>query len=41
MNLIRVYQVAKDNNMTSKEVLDICNKIGLSVKSHSSGINDI
>ena len=40
MSLTRIYQVAKDNDMTSKEVLDICSKIGLNVKSHSSGIND-
>ena len=40
MNLYRVYQIAKENNLTSKEVIDICLKLGIDAKSHSSSIGE-
>ena len=38
MNSYRVYQIGKENNLTSKEVIDICLKLGIDAKSHSSSI---
>ncbi|MHB1253998.1 MAG: translation initiation factor IF-2 [Candidatus Humimicrobiaceae bacterium] len=40
MNSYRVYQIGKENNLTSKEVIDICLKLGIDAKSHSSSIGD-
>ena len=40
MTSYRIYQIAKDNNLTSKELIDICSKIGVDVKSHSSSVNE-
>jgi translation initiation factor IF-2 len=40
MNSYRVYQIAKENNLTSKEVIDICIALGIDAKSHSSAINE-
>jgi len=40
MNSFRVYQVAKENNLTSKEVIDICTALGIDAKSHSSAISE-
>ncbi|MDD5659457.1 MAG: translation initiation factor IF-2 N-terminal domain-containing protein, partial [Actinomycetota bacterium] len=36
----RIYQIAKDNYLTSKEILDVCAEIGIDVKSHSSTVNE-
>ena len=40
MNSYRVYQIGKENNLTSKEVIDICIKLGIDIKSHSSSVGD-
>ncbi|MCE5329645.1 translation initiation factor IF-2, partial [bacterium] len=40
MGSYRVYQIAKDNNLISKDIMDICAKIGINVKSHSSAVTD-
>ena len=40
MNSYRVYQIAKENNLTSKEVIDICIALGIDAKSHSSAIGE-
>ena len=35
---IRVYELARELGMTNAEVLDLCESLGIGVKSHSSGI---
>jgi len=40
MGLYRIYQIAKENNLTSKEILDVCTKIGVDAKSHSSSVTE-
>ncbi|HCV34966.1 MAG TPA: hypothetical protein DGF10_09910, partial [Acidimicrobiaceae bacterium] len=35
---IRVYELAREMGMTNAEVLDLCESLGIGVKSHSSGI---
>ena len=35
---IKIYEIAKELNLTSKEVLEKAKNIGLEVKSHMSGI---
>ena len=35
---IRVYELARELGMENKEVLDLCEVLGIGVKSHSSGI---
>ena len=35
---IRVFELARELGMTNKEVLDLCDALGIGVKSHSSGI---
>jgi translation initiation factor IF-2 len=40
MNSYRVYQIAKENNLTSKEVIEICLKLGIVAKSQSSSVGD-
>ncbi|MEE3251294.1 MAG: translation initiation factor IF-2 N-terminal domain-containing protein, partial [Actinomycetota bacterium] len=35
---IRVYELARELGMENKEVLDLCEILGIGVKSHSSGI---
>ncbi|MHB1347020.1 MAG: translation initiation factor IF-2 [Candidatus Humimicrobiaceae bacterium] len=40
MDSYRVYQIGKENNLTSKEVMDICLKLGIEAKSHSSSIGE-
>lgn len=40
MGSYKVYQIAKENNLVSKEIIDICARIGVDAKSHSSAVND-
>ena len=40
MGMIRVHELAKVFDLTSKEVLDQLNKAGFKVKSHSSNVNE-
>ncbi|MBI1844884.1 MAG: translation initiation factor IF-2 N-terminal domain-containing protein, partial [Actinobacteria bacterium] len=35
---IRVYELARELGLTNKETLDLCDVLGIGVKSHSSGI---
>ena len=35
---IRVYELARELGMTNAEVLDLCESLGIGVKSHSSGV---
>lgn len=40
MGSYKVYQIAKENNLVSKEIIDICARIGVDAKSHSSAVSD-
>ncbi len=40
MGKIKIYEIAKELNLTSKEVLEKAKNIGLEVKSHMSGIEE-
>jgi translation initiation factor IF-2 len=40
MGSYRIYQIAKENNLTSKELIDICVRTGIDAKSHSSSVSD-
>ncbi|MPY94337.1 MAG: hypothetical protein GEV08_15130, partial [Acidimicrobiia bacterium] len=35
---IRLYELARELGMTNQEVLDLCETLGIGVKSHSSSI---
>ena len=37
---IRVYELARELGMTNKETLDLCDALGIGVKSHSSSVVD-
>ena len=37
---VRIYEIAKENNVSSKELLELCQKLGIDVKSHSSAVSD-
>ena len=37
---VRIYELAREFDISSKEVLDICREVGLDVKSHSSTIDE-
>ena len=37
---IRVYELARELGMTNKETLDLCEALGIGVKSHSSSVVD-
>jgi len=37
---IRVYELARELGLTNKETLDLCESLGIGVKSHSSSIED-
>ena len=37
---IRLYELARELGLTNKETLDLCNALGIGVKSHSSSIED-
>ena len=37
---IRVYELARELGLTNKEALDLCQALGIGVKSHSSSIVD-
>ena len=37
---LRVYELARELGMTNKETLDLCEVLGIGVKSHSSSIID-
>jgi len=37
---IKIYEIAKELNVDNKSVIDVANKIGLSVKSHLSAIEE-
>ncbi|MCL4377504.1 MAG: translation initiation factor IF-2 [Actinobacteria bacterium] len=39
MSSHRIYQIAKENKLTSKEILDVCARIGVDAKSHSSSVS--
>ncbi|MBN1594119.1 MAG: translation initiation factor IF-2 [Candidatus Coatesbacteria bacterium] len=41
MATTRVYQLAKELNIGSKEILSVLEELGVSVKSHMSGIDDV
>ena len=36
---IKVYELAKENNLSSIEVIKVCGTIGIEVKSHMSSID--
>jgi predicted ATPase len=40
MNKIRIYDLSKELNLENKEILDICEKLDIPVKSHHSLINE-
>ena len=40
MGKIKIYEIAKKFNLTSKEVLDIAQELNIDVKSHLSGVNE-
>ncbi len=40
MGKIKIYEIAKKFNLTSKEVLDVAQKLKIDVKSHLSGVED-
>jgi ABC-type enterochelin transport system ATPase subunit len=40
MNKIRLYDLSKELNLENKEILDICEKLDIPVKSHHSLINE-
>jgi translation initiation factor IF-2 len=37
---MRVHELAKELGMTNQEVVDLCGKLGVPVKSHSSSLNE-
>ncbi len=37
---VRVYELAREMGLSNKEVIDLCNSLGVGVKSHSSSIVD-
>ena len=37
---IKIHEIAKKLNLTSKEVLDIANKLNIEAKSHLSGVEE-
>ena len=37
---VRVYELARELGMTNKEILDLCDALGIGAKSHSSSIED-
>lgn len=37
---IRVYELARELGLTNKEALDLCESLGIGVRSHSSSIED-
>jgi translation initiation factor IF-2 len=39
-NKIRVYELARELGLTNKECLDLCAKLGIGVKSHSSSVEE-
>ena len=40
MGKMKLYELAKELNLTSKELLDKAKKIGIEVKSHLSGLEE-
>ena len=40
MGKIKIYEIAKKFNLTSKEVLDIAQELNIDVKSHLSGVDE-
>ncbi|MBC7332892.1 MAG: translation initiation factor IF-2 [Actinobacteria bacterium] len=38
MGINRIYQIAKKNNISSKDLLDICSELGIEVKNHMSAL---
>ena len=40
MGKIKIYDIAKKLNLTSKEVLEVAKKLNINVKSHLSGIEE-
>ena len=40
MGKIKIHEIAKKLNLTSKEVLDIANKLNIEAKSHLSGVEE-
>ena len=40
MGKIKIYDIAKKLNLTSKEVLDTAKKLKIDVKSHLSGVEE-
>jgi translation initiation factor IF-2 len=40
MSTYRVYEIAKEKNLSSKELISICGTLGIDVKSHSSSIDE-
>ena len=40
MGKLKLYELAKDMDMSSKELLEYANTIGISIKSHLSVISD-
>ena len=41
MGKIKIYEIAKKLNLTSKEVLEMAQKLNIDVKSHMSGVYEI
>ena len=40
MGKIKIYEIAKKLNLTSKEVLEMAQKLNIDVKSHMSGVEE-
>ena len=40
MGKIKIYEIAKKLNLTSKEVLDVAKELNIDVKSHLSGVGE-
>lgn len=40
MDANRIYQIAKRNNLSSRDLLDICSELGIEVKNHMSSLDN-
>ena len=40
MGKMKIYEIAKELNLTSKEVMDIASKLNIEAKSHLSNVED-
>ena len=40
LSKIKIYEIAKELNLTSKEILNLAEKLGIDAKSHLSSIDE-